>query len=74
MNINLENIKRQVELMTCAIHSQKATFEITADEFRVITCCDDFNNDVMTKTNELIEVEIKKTTDNELNEIFKKFK
>lgn len=66
----LEAVKAKTKNMSCSVHNQKTEIKITGDKINFECCCDTFKSkivDVSGKT-------YKEFSENELKNMFKKFK
>jgi hypothetical protein len=72
MKIDLNAVKRNLEMLKCSDHNEKAKISTSNDNISFSCCCDKFKKKLELKTKELLQIESRKMIENEMKKLFKK--
>jgi len=72
MKIDLNAIKRKLEVLKCSEHNEKPKVSTLNSSISFSCCCDSFKKKLELKTKECFQIEPKKMIENEMKKLFKK--
>ena len=72
MKIDLNAVKRNLEMLKCLEHNENPKISTSNDNISFSCCCDTFKQKIELKSKELLQIESRKMIENEMKKIFKK--
>jgi len=74
MGLNLNNIKNDVQRLTCSVHDKHPTITIVGSNLNFECCCEKFKEICLEKSKKAFGNEIQKSVTESFGKVFKKLK